>query len=173
MADEIIIDIRKDIPDFLKYLRKRVTSHMAKAAKAKNPEPVRMITFGFEFGQANWAALIFDTREDADVDGEWTLMGIDKAMLKRPKWPIWHKLPDDAQVYFTNLEGKKINVMSDPDNLICKVVGDALKHVLLAAKNKGEFKKLLKDKKCELIVENMEGYYGWPLYAKRGKENLV
>lgn len=169
----LIIDIREDVPDFLEYARKRVAQHVAKTKRQKEPDPVRIIQFGFEFGQANWIAMFFDTREDADVDGEWTRMGIERVMLKRPKWPIWYKLPDDAHVYFINLAGEKIDVMGNPDKLICQVVGDALKHALVTARKQGMFRSLVKAKKCELHVENLEGYYAWPLYADRGKENLA
>ena len=168
----MIVDIREDIPDFLEYVRKRVEEHVAKAKKAKKPAPVKIIEFGFEFGQANWVALVFDTRKNAEPDGEWS-SGIEKILLERPKWPIWRELPDNAKVHFINLAGKKINVMDDPDNLVCSIIGDALKHVLLTAKNRGMFKSLPRAEKCKLGVENLEGYYGWPIYEDRGKENLL
>ena len=63
--------------------------------------------------------------------------------------------------------------MKNPDEMICKIIGDALKHVLITARDKGVFKPLLKMERCELGVENLEGYYGWPAYEKRGRENLA
>src|SRR4051812_16851853 len=68
----MIIDIREDVPELLDYVRRRVDEHVAKAAKVKKLPPVKMIEFGFEFGQANWVALVFDTRPNAKPDGEWT-----------------------------------------------------------------------------------------------------
>jgi hypothetical protein len=168
----MVIDIREDVPEMLEYVRQRVDAHLATVSKDKALPPVKMIEFGFEFGQGNWVALVFDTRPDAEPDGEWT-RDIDRILLERPKWPIWHKLPDDAQVYFINLAGEKIDVMPNPDELICNIVGDAMKHVLLTAREKGFFKPLPKADKCELGVENMEGYYGWPAYEDRGRENLA
>ena len=168
----MVIDIREDVPELLDYVRRRVDEHVAKAAKAKKLPPVKIIEFGFEFGQANWVALVFDTRPDAEPDGEWS-RGINKLLLTRPKWPIWHELPDDAKVEFIDLKGKKVNVMKNPDEMICKIVGDTLKHVLITARGKGVFKPLPKAEKCELGVENLEGYYGWPAYDDRGKENLA
>ena len=168
----MVIDIRKDVPEFEMYVARRVSEHVAASKKQKKPKPEARIDFGFEFGQANWVALVFDTRKDAEPDGEWS-RGINKILLKRPKWPIWHKLPDDANVEFTDLKGKKVNVMKNPDEMICKIIGDALKHVLITVRDKGVFKPLLKTEKCELGVENLEGYYGWPAYEKRGRENLA
>ena len=63
--------------------------------------------------------------------------------------------------------------MKDPDNLICGIIGEALKHVLLTAREEGVFNPLPKADRCELGVENLEGYYGWPDYEDRGRENMV
>ena len=168
----MIIDIREDVPELLEYVKRRVDEHVAKAATKNNLPPVKMIEFGFELGQANWVALVFDTRPDAEPDGEWS-RGINRVLLKRPKWPIWHKIPDDAEVFFVDLSGKKVDVMEDPDEVASNIVGEALKHVLLTARKQGIFKKLPKADKCELGVENLEGGYGWPDYDDRGKENLA
>jgi hypothetical protein len=164
----MIIDIRDDIPVFLDYVSKRVAEQVKLMAKQKKPQPVTRIDFGFEFGQQNWVVLVFDTRPKAEPDGTWSsLMG--KSMLKRKNWPIWHKLADDEVVYFKDVKGKKVNVMKNPDEQICKIVGDALKQTLISARDSGAFEPLTKAKKCELGVENLEGFYGWPLYKDRGR----
>lgn len=160
------IDIRDDLPDFLAYITARVEQ------QKNDPTPVTRIDFGFEFGQSNWVALVFDTRVDAEPDGEWTAT-IDDVLLERPKWPIWSDLPEDEVIHFIALDGQKVNVMDDPDNLICQIVGAAMKHALLQARDNGVFKALPKAPKCEMGVENLEGHYGWPNYEDRGKENLL
>ncbi len=166
------IDIREDVPHFLDYVKRRVAEHVAKSTTQKDLPPVKMIDFGFEFGQANWVALVFDTRIDAEPDGQWTVE-IEEVLFPRANWPIWHELPEDAVVHFLDLAGKKVNVMENPDEIICTIVGDALKHVLLTAREQGIFDPLPKAAGCELAVENIEGFYGWPMYEDRGKENLV
>jgi hypothetical protein len=169
----MIIDIRKDVPDFLAYIKRRVAQQVAAEKNQKRRKRVKRIDFGFEFGQGNELWLVFDTRADAQPDGEWTGQ-IEKIKgLKRPKWPLWEDLPDGEQVFFLDLKGKKVNVMRNPDEKICKIVGEAMKHALLTARDQGLFKPLLIAEKCELGVENMEGYYGWPKYEDREKENLV
>ena len=79
----MVIDIRKDVPEFEKYVARRVSEHVAALKKHKKPKAVARIDFGFEFGQANWVALVFDTRKDAEPDGEWS-RGINKILLERP-----------------------------------------------------------------------------------------
>ena len=167
----MLIDIREELPELMAYVRRRVDEHVAKVA-TKRQRPVKMIEFGFELGQDNWVVLVFDTRQDAEPDGEWS-RGINKILLRRPKWPIWHKLPDDAKVFFIDLSGKKIDVSDDGDEDACDVVGEALKQVLLTARDQGVFNKLPKADRCELGIEHLEGCYGWPDYEDRGKENLV
>ena len=169
----MVIDIRQDVPDFLAYIRKRVAEQVAASKKLKKPKPVTQIDFGFEFGQGNELWLVFDTRPDAQPDGEWTLQLDKVTALKRPKWPIWDELPDGEVVFFIDLNGEKVNVMKSPDKKICKIVGDAMKHTLMEAREAGLFKPLSKAEHCEMGVENMEGFYGWPKYKDRGKENLV
>lgn len=164
----MVIDIRDDIPVFLEYVGKCVAEQVKLMAKQKKPQPVTRIDFGFEFGEQNWVVLVFDTRPDAEPDGTWSsLMG--KSMLKPKHWPIWHKLADDEVVYFKDVKGKKINVMKNPDEQICRIVGDALKQTLITARDSGVFEPLAKADKCELGVENLEGFYGWPLYKDRGR----
>lgn len=169
-----VIDMREEVPELMDYVRRRVGEHVANAARLGLP-PVKMIEFGFELGQANWVALVFDTRPDAEPDGEWS-SEIDDILLERPKWPIWHKLRKNDRVQFVDLSGKTVDAteeLEDPDETLCGIVGEALKHVLLTARDQGVFANLPKAERCELGVENLEGYYGWPDYEDRGKENLM
>jgi hypothetical protein len=162
-------DIRDDLPDFHKYVQARVKQQLKVSPKTL---PVRRIDFGFSLGQANWVALVFDTRKDAAPDGEWSSW-IDDILLERPKWPALNSIPD--KFFMIGLDGKKRDVMKDkdPDRLMHAIIGDALKHTLIMARDEAVFKPLLKAPKCELGVEHLDGYYGWPEYKDRGKENLV
>ena len=164
------IDIRKDLPDFRAYLIERTKAHPAN-------EPVGLIQLGFEFGQSNYIVLVMDTRPEAEPDGEWTneidAMIDNGTALMRPNLPIWHELPEGERVRFIDISGKEIDVMDDPDNLICGIIGEALKQTLLTARTEGVFKNLPKHPRCQLGVENIEGYFGWPKYEDRGKENSV
>ena len=166
----LIVDIRDDLPDFREYLERRLAQELAGSEKS---DPVYQINFGFEFGESNWVALVFDRREDAGPDGEWYSMIAQRDFLERPKWPIWHELPEGEEVIFINVAGERVEVMEDPDNRICRVVGDALRDTLLKAREDGVFAGLPKGEECHLAVENFEGYYGWPLYEDRGKEDLL
>lgn len=169
----MIIDIRNDVPDFLAYVHQRVEQHMA---SSKPSDRVSRIECGFEIGQGNDVWLDFDTRLNPEPDGAWTRQIGKIPMLKRPKWPIWEAMPEGEQVFFIDLHGQKVEVATaeNTDELICTIVGDALKHTLLTARDIGLFKALPKADKCEIgVTDVMSGYYGWPAYQDRGKENMV
>jgi hypothetical protein len=169
----MVIDIRNDVPDFLAYVCQRVEQHMA------NSEPsdrISQIIFGFEIGQGNDVWLHFDTRPNPEPDGAWTRQIGKIPVLKRPKWPTWESLPEGEQVIFIDLQGQQVEVTTaeNTDELICTIVGDALKHVLLTARDSGLFKSLPKSDRCEMgVMDVMSGYYGWPAYQDRGKENMA
>lgn len=170
----MIIDIREDAEDFLAYIRHRVGQHMA---SSQSSELVGVINFGFEIGQGNMAWLMFDTRLNATPDGTWTLpKNIEKTpRLDRPKWPVFANLPDDKPVFFIDLQGRKVEVLSaeNTDELVAIIVGDAMKQALLRARDEGLFNQLPKVAKCPMFVEHMEGFYSWPTCHDHSGENLL
>ena len=150
------IDFRQDIPEVLAYVHRRVAEQTAAAPTL----PVSRITLGFEFGNENWVALEFDTRPNPEPDGRWTV-GVAKTLMRRPRWPNWGEKPEGERVIFTNVAGQEVDITDSPDDRGCKVIGDAMRQVLLTANKEGAFDSLAKAARCELEVENFDGYYGW------------
>jgi hypothetical protein len=150
------VDIRDDIPEVLAYVRRRVAEQAANAAN----RPVTMITLGFEFGNENWVALAFDTRPNPEPDGRWTVH-VAKFLKRRPRWPNWGEKPQGERVIFKSVTGEEVDITDTPDDLGCKVIGDAMREVLLTARREGVFETLAKADHCELEVENFGGYFGW------------
>ena len=169
----MIIDIRKDLPDFRAYLVERTAAY----SRIASNQPVSRIHFGFEYGQTNYVVLVLDSRPNAEPDGQWTMevdkMIDEKTALMRPQWPLCDEVAEAEQVSFIDISGKEVDVIENPDQLICDIIGAALKQVLISARNDGIFKSLPKQTRCEMSVENIEGYYGWPHYKNRGCENLA
>ena len=135
-------------------------------------ESVARVDVGFGLDEPAWVCLVFDTRPDAEPDGEWNghIQGND---LERPHWaealdavfegePITLILPD----------GTRLEPTEDGDELVA-AVGDMLKAVLLKARADGLFDALPRAPRCELGVEEQNGGYGWPVYEERGRENLA
>jgi hypothetical protein len=67
--------------------------------------------------------------------------------------------------------GKQKTVKSAGYDKVYKLIGEAMKNVLLQAQKDGVFAHLIKADGCELLVEHFDGLYSWP--TAKGKKNLV
>lgn len=165
------MDLKADFERVYKYLAKCVRKFdPAKHEGLGGPGPVRLIHLGFDHIHSGWAVAVFDTRPDADNDGEWT-SEIEGNELKLPHW---------RQVTETNTEQPTTLILTDgsqsvlPENTELAVpLGEMLKAVVLKARADGLFAKLEQAPGCELIVDHFDGVYGWPEPEARGIENLA
>ena len=168
-AKYVRIDLRRDATKVRAYITKRVGEQ-----KKRSPDaPVKLITLGFDYAHSGFVALHFDTRPDADVDGEWGQY-VCEIELKMPQWGKAGEVLGEKPVHLILLDTSKLIVpVGDEEFEFAVVAGDMLKNTLLAARSEGAFASLCKAERCELAVEHMEGYYGWPAHEDRGKENLI
>jgi len=88
------LDLSKDKAKILKYLRRRIKDypHHVNNGPGKDSDPIRLVTLGFYAEQGGYVALVFDTRKEADYDGEWTLFIDELTMLDFPKWCDFYEL---------------------------------------------------------------------------------
>jgi hypothetical protein len=167
------LDLRSDFADLSQYVLRRVQAFdPATNDGPGEPGPVTRIDFGYDFDQGGWASLVFDTRPDAEPDGEWN-SHIEGNVLERPAWvsacgangrqPLRLLLPDGANRALPPGGEEELAV----------ILGELLKSVLLNARAGGIFAVLPRAARCELGVEEHNGHYGWPAYDDRGKENLA
>jgi hypothetical protein len=167
------LDLRKDFKDLYAYVVKRVKSFdPATNDGPGEPGPVTYIEFGFGFEQSGWAALVIDTRPDAEPDGEWN-EHIDGNDLNRPRWLAACEANEEMPLELFLPDGTEQVVPAGSGDVFAIALGDLLKSVLLRARADGVFATLPKAPKCELGVEEQEGRYGWPAYKDRRKENLA
>jgi hypothetical protein len=99
------LDLRKDFADIYRFVAERVGSF----DPATNDGPgkgkrVKRIDFGYQFDQAGWVALVFDTRRDAQPDGRWNAH-IPGNWLERPKWRAAAEANEDESFAFTLPDG--------------------------------------------------------------------
>ena len=159
---------------------KKVRDYVAKRVRQQNKEspdaPVKMIELGFDYSHGGFVALHFDTRPNAEPDGEWTVH-IEGIELDIPQWNNAAEALGQMPVHFILPDGVKRTVPADDKEFnheaFVGLIGDMLKNVLVSARADGVFEQLRKAERCELAVEDLEGHYGWPHYEDRGKENLV
>jgi hypothetical protein len=170
-AKSVTVDLRRDAKRIHDYVVKRVSQQRKKSGDP----PVKQIVMGFDYGNSGFVSLHFDTRANAEPDGEWT-QHIEANELKRPQWNRAAEAMGEKPIQFVLPDGTKRNVAVDDDfgdEAMAGLLGEMLKNVLLSARAEGIFAPLRKAKGCELGVEELEGNYGWPAYEERGKENMA
>ena len=165
------MDLRRDFADIYAYLADRVRAFdPASNDGPGDPGPVKMIEVGFEYSQSGWVAVVFDTRPDAEPDGEWN-SHIEGNELERPDWLAAGEANMDGPITLVQLDGTDVELPEGSE--LAEPLGDLIKAVLLKARADGVFAALPKTAGCELGVEHHDGAYGWPAYEDRGRENLA
>jgi len=165
------LDLRRDFADIYAHLTERVRGFdPAGGDVLGNPGPVKAVEVGFEYAQAGWLVVVFDTRPDAGPDGEWTSL-IEGNELERSHWLEAGEANDDGSITLVRLDGTEEELpagteLSDP-------LGEMVKAVVLKARADGLFAGLPKTLGCELLIEHFDGGYGWPEYEARGQDNLA
>jgi hypothetical protein len=170
------LDLRHDFAEVSAYVAQRVRTF----DPARNPGPgkggpVKQVDVGYESDQAGWVAVVFDTRPDAEPDGQWTLY-IPENELKRPHWLEANEALREDNLAVVLPDGSRVEIPAvGPWGLryeqLATVLGHMLRAVLLQARTDGVFAALPKAAGCELGVEHYNGAYGWPQYEARGEDN--
>jgi hypothetical protein len=117
-----------------------------------------LIQVGFEYAQAAWVAVIFDTRPDAESDGEWN-SHIQGNELDREHWLEAGTSNTDEAITLIQLDGSVIELPAGTE--LAEPLGELLKAIMLQARADGLFERLPKLSGCELDIEHSEGAYGW------------
>ncbi len=167
------LDLRRDYDEISAYLANLVQGFNPKDNYGPgDPGPIKMIEVGFEYSQAGWVVVVFDTRPDASPDGEWTMFIEDNAaLLDRPEWQKAGEANIEEAITVVQLDGSETIVPAATE--LAELLGELLKTILWKCREDGLFALLPKVAKCEFGIEHFGGAYGWPEYEERGKENLV
>ena len=150
------IDLKKDLPRVLKYVERRAKEFpdYVNAGPGEDEDEIRLITLGFQFDQAGWIALVFDTRPDAELDGEW------QSFIEENAEPFddWFNAFDDmcendSTLSLIQHDGKRCSFTADSDmEEIAECLGLMCRDALEQARKKGLFKKLPLAADCRLAV---------------------
>jgi len=165
------LDLQRDFKEIYAHVLDRVRNFRPKGKNVLGKTgPVKAVEIGFEYGQAGWFVVVFDTRPDAGPDGEWTNK-IEGNELERPHWVEASEANQDGPITIVRHNGtsKKLPAGSE----LADPLGEMIKAVVLKARKDGVFADLPKAKGCELLIEHFDGGYGWPAYEARGQKNLV
>ena len=171
MEVSVKLDLRRDFADIYAHLVDRVRAFdPATNDGPGDPGPVKFIEIGFEYSQAGWVVVVFDTRPDAEPDGEWN-SHIEAKAFERPEWLAAGEANMDGPITLVQLDGTEAVLPEGTE--LAEPLGELVKAVLLKARADGVFAGLPKASGCEWGVEHHDGAYGWPEYEARGQENLA
>lgn len=165
------LDLRRDFADIYSHLADRVRGFVPAGGNVLgDPSPIKMVEVGYEYSQAGWLVVVFDTRPDAEPDGEWTSL-IEGNELERPHWLEAGEANIDGPITVLLLDGAEAELPSGTE--LAEILGEVVKAVLLKARADGVLAGLPKASGCELGVEHFSGAYAWPVYEERGQDNLA
>ena len=101
------LDLRRDFADIYAHVADRVRNYdPATNDGPGDPGPVKMVKVGFEYSQAGWVVVVFDTRPDAEPDGEWNAH-IQGNALDRPDWLAAGEANMDGPITLVQVDGTR------------------------------------------------------------------
>jgi hypothetical protein len=136
--------------------------------------PIQQIDLGYQFDQAGWIALVFDTRPDAEPDGQWQNY-IEENMLELNHWcELFDTVADNEEPMTITLCDGSTQLVEPGIEMeeLAEYFGTMLRDALIEARKAGVLAKLPLADHCLMGVEEMEGNYGWPECENRD-EGLV
>jgi ankyrin repeat protein len=169
------IDLRPDYARMLKMVATGVNEYALKSGTAKTWQahpPVSAIALRFGIGEHASVDLCFDARPKHDADGVYSHQGV--ASLAVPHWQRFCDKAARDGGELTDERGRVVKLSwNESTEVYVGAFGAMLVNALKDAKSQGLFAKLPRCLQCEFSVEEMEGYYGWPAFQERGKENMI
>ncbi|MCE9611649.1 MAG: hypothetical protein K8R23_15735 [Chthoniobacter sp.] len=159
------LDLLKDSRKVREHLKQRAREYRAAHHRGpgKGNDPITQITIGYQFDQAGWVAVVFDTRPEAKPDGEWNFY-IKQNATEFPDW--WKAYADwregDSPLALTLADGTMKSLgPSAGDQEVAACFGVMLQEALTGARKDGDLDTLSLAKDCILVIEEQDGRYGW------------
>ncbi len=171
------LDFREEFKTVYAYIETRIADFdpSFNSGPGDAGEPIRQIDLGYQFDQAGWIAIVFDTRPDAEPDGQWQLY-IEDNMLELNHWceAFDTLIENEEPITITLRDGSNKTLSPDIEmEDLAELFGTMLKDALLEAREAGVFSTMPLAPNCVMRVEEHEGNYGWPQYENRDEGLIV
>jgi hypothetical protein len=166
------IDLRKDKKTISSFIKKRISAFSPQSDPCiGNGSNVHQINFGYSVDQAGFFALVFDTREDANTDGEWNnALEDDNSFIDMLHWSDAYDRLVDMPIIVIDHQGQPRECSESAESCdFNQLVGEMLLALLMDAKQQGWFKTLPVASTCHIAIEDQLGGWGWPEYDDRGQ----
>ncbi|MBL4846772.1 MAG: hypothetical protein JKY65_14715 [Planctomycetes bacterium] len=155
-------DVHGKLASFVER-RARDYARFVDPGPGEDDDPVRQITLGYQLDQAGWVALVFDTRPDAKVDGEWQGHLGKGTILNLPRWhKAFLSCVDREQVLRVVMPGgEEQTIPGGDEDAATTCVGKVLAKLLQAGFERGPLRNLPLADDVRLVVEEQGGAWGW------------
>lgn len=167
------LDLRPDLKALRDFICEKISVYdeYENIGPGDDDDPIRLVTVGFHVEQNAFVCVVFDTRSDADVDGEWTMFQEEDNMVYVPEWEdAFDYLCDEGAVSVSLANGKKKKLDTRDDNdSVAKFFGEQILELVLQMQSANEFDSLPLAKNAFLSIEEYGGRWGWPEYKQRKK----
>ena len=169
------LDLAKDQRKIRRYIKQRIKEYpvYVNNGPGDDEDQIQLVTMGYYLEQTGYFALVFDTRPDADSDGEWTLYIDDGVtMLHFPKWcsmlEAWYEgTPID--LVLPNGKSRRVTRKSHTHETIAQIFGEMLRDTMISLRDEGALASLPLSDDAFLIVDEFDGHWSWPETYKARK----
>jgi hypothetical protein len=163
------INLQSDQRKLRRYIEQRIRNYpkYENLGPGEDDDPIGLITAGFYAEQSGYVSLIFDTRKDAEVDGEWTgYIENDTNILEFPKWlAAYDAICDDKKVFVTRHDGLETTLQDfDGDEGVNRVFGEMIVDTMVRLRDDGTLSQLPLTPKAFMVVEEFDDRFFWPPY---------
>lgn len=164
------IDLKKDQAKIRSYILQRIAEYPVyiNDGPGEDDASIELVTLDYSL-EHGYFAVVFDTRPDADSDGEWTLhLNEETTMVSFPRWAAMiDAFCDDKPVELALPTGKKLHSPKDLDSqeAIAAKLGELLRDTMIELRNTGALAPLPITKNARLCVEEFDGHWSWPGYG--------
>ena len=172
------IDLRPTQQRVRDFIARRVNEYGTYPNKGPGPADgaVSQVTFGYS-GSEGYVALVFDTRTEPDIDGEWTgYMTADNNIVPFPEWTelLDHWAEEEAvQATLPNGETLDINNYSHSYAMINQLFGELIRETVFEARDTGIICRLPLATYAYFHVEEINAEWAWPQYKERKVQGLL
>lgn len=172
---EMQLDLRNASKVLRKHIADRVRDYplYVNNGPGRDEAPVKQITVGYQFDQAGWLAIVFDTRPNAGIDGEWNSF-IEPNAIDFAEWQKAYSdlVENGSPIALTLPNGTKRRLGEDTTvEQLAEYIGTTIRDVLICARDSGAFAGMPIAPDCTYVVEEHDGYYGWSDQAETGPQS--
>ena len=175
MPRTVKVDLAKDQQKLRRFILKRIEDYPGTGddGPGDSGDPIQLVTLGYSIEQSGDVTLVFDTRPDADNDGEWNSFICDATVIEFPKWcKLVESWSEDKACEVTLPDGATISPSQETCNResIAGIFGEVLRDTMIQLRDEGALKSLPLVPEAFLIVEESDGYWCWPSSYKKRKQ---